>query len=260
MFEKDGTLMNILEQLSSTPLDLISGIIILFVAGMSIFFLIRSYRAGLALGMDKVKLKRTITSSVTFSILPSVSILLGVIALSGTLGIPLPWLRLSVVGALHYETSVADIAAKSIGLSGLNVSEMTLEAFTTIALLMTMGIIWGCVCSIFFGKSYSKKLQENSSKKGSGKSFGDRAMTAMFIGLITAYTGSYIGQLIQLKNGSLVVTGQYLQLIAFAFSALAMAVFTYFAEKKKMAWLDNFSIAGSMITGMAAAVIFGMIF
>ena len=252
--------MNILEQLSSTPLYLISGIIILFVAGMSIFFLIRSYRAGLALGMDKVKLKRAITSSVTFSILPSVSILLGVIALSGTLGIPLPWLRLSVVGALHYETSVADIAAKSIGLSGLNVSEMTLEAFTTIALLMTMGIIWGCVCSIFFGKSYSKKLQGNSSKKRSGKSIGDSAMTAMFIGLITAYTGSYIGQLIQLKNGSLVVTGQYLQLIAFAFSALAMAIFTYFAEKKKMAWLDNFSIAGSMLTGMAAAVIFGMIF
>ena len=32
------------------------------------------------------------------------------------------------------------------------------------------------------------------------------------------------------------------------------------AEKKKMVWLDNFSIAGSMLTGMAAAVIFGMIF
>ena len=252
--------MNILDQLSSTPLYLISGIIILFVAGMSIFFLIRSYRAGLALGMDKVKLKRAITSSVTFSILPSISILLGVIALSGTLGIPLPWLRLSVVGALHYETSVADIAAKSIGLSGLNVSEMTLEAFTTIALLMTMGIIWGCVCTVLFGKSYSKKLQGNKSKKGNSKSFVDSAMTAMFIGLITAYTGSYIGQLIQVQNGSLVVTGQYLQLVTFAFAALAMAVFTYFAEKKKKAWLDNFSIAGSMLVGMAAAVICGIIF
>lgn len=252
--------MKVLDRLSSTPLYLIAGIIILFVAVMSIFFLVRSYRAGLALGMDKVKLKRAITSSVTFSILPSISILLGVIALSGTLGIPLPWLRLSVIGALHYETSVADIAAKSIGLSGLNASEMTLEAFTTIALLMTMGIIWGCVCSIFFGKSYSKKLQGNPSKKSSGRSFGDSALTAMFIGLITAYTGSYIGQLVQIQNGSLVVTGQYLQLIAFAFAALAMAVFTYFAEKKNMTWLDNFSIAGSMLTGMAAAVIFGIIF
>lgn len=252
--------MNILDQLSSTPLYLISGIIILFVVGMSIFFLIRSYRAGLALGMDKVKLKRAITSSVTFSILPSVSILLGVIALSGTLGIPLPWLRLSVVGALHYETSVADIAAKSIGLSGLNASEMTLEAFVTIALLMTMGIIWGCVCAIFFGKAYNKKLSGNKSKKSGGRNFGDVAMTAMFIGLITAYTGSYIGQLVQFQNGALVVTGQYLQIVTFIFAALAMAVFTYFAEKKKMAWLDNFSIAGSMLVGMAAAVICGMIF
>ncbi len=252
--------MNVLDQLSSTPLYLISGVIILFVVVMSIFFMVRAYRAGIAIGMDKVKLKRAITSSVTFSILPSVSILLGVIALSGTLGIPLPWLRLSVIGALHYETSVADIAAKSIGLSGLNAAEMTLEAFTTIALLMTMGIIWGCLCTIFFGKSYNKKLQSSKTKKSGGRSFGDSAMTAMFIGLISAYTGSYIGQLIQVQNGSLVVTGEYLQLITFVFAALAMAVFTYFAEKKNMTWLDNFSIAGSMLTGMAAAVICGMIF
>lgn len=252
--------MNILDSLSSTPLYLISAFIILFVAIMSIFFLIRAYRAGIAIGMDKVKLKRAMTSSITFSLLPSISILLGVIALSGTLGIPLPWLRLSVVGALHYETSVADIAAKSIGLSGLNASEMTLEAFTTISLLMTMGIIWSCVCSIFFGKSYHKKLQNNNSKKSNKRNFGDIAMTAMFIGLISAYTGSYIGQLIQLQNGSLVITGEYLQLVTFIFAALAMSVFTYFAEKKKMAWLDNFSIAGSMIVGMAAAVICGMFF
>ncbi|MBR6637314.1 MAG: DUF5058 family protein [Lachnospiraceae bacterium] len=252
--------MNILDKLSSTPLYLISGIIILFVAGMSIFFMVRAYRAGIAIGMDKVKLKRTITSSFTFSLLPSISILLGVIALSGTLGIPLPWLRLSVIGALHYETSVADIAAKSIGLSGLNVDEMTLPAFTTIALLMSVGIIWGVVCMTLFGKSYSKKLQKSGPSKKGGRSFGDNAMTAMFIGLITAYTGSYIGQLIQIQDGALVVTGQYLQLVTFAFSAVAMAIFVYFAEKKKMAWLDNFSIAGSMLVGMTAAVICGIIF
>ncbi|MBE6948576.1 MAG: DUF5058 family protein [Ruminococcaceae bacterium] len=251
--------MNILDQLSSTPLYLISGIIILFVAAMSVFFLIRAYRAGLAIGMDKTKLKRTITSSVTFSILPSVSILLGVIALSGTLGIPLPWLRLSVIGALHYETSVADIAAKSAGLSGLNVDEMTLTAFVTIALLMAVGIIWGAVFMTLFGKKYSSKLQKKSGSSG-GRSFGDTAMTAMFIGLITAYIGSYVGQLVQVQSGSLVITGQYLQLVTLAFSALAMAVFVYFAENKKMAWLDNFSIAGSMLVGMAASVVCALIF
>lgn len=251
--------MSILEQLSSLPLYLISGAIILFVAGLSIFFMVRAYRAGLAIGMDKTKLKRTITSSITFTVLPSISILLGVVALSGTLGIPLPWLRLSVVGALHYETSVADIAAKSIGLSGLSAQEMTLNAFTTIALLMTVGIIWGMVCMILFGKKYCSKLQKTGKKSG-GRSFGDDAMTAMFIGLITAYIGSYIGQLVQLGSEGLVLTGQYLQLVALVFSALTMSVFVYFSEKKQKAWLDNFSIAGSMLVGMAAAVGCGVLF
>ena len=36
-----------------------------------------------------------------------------------------------------------------------------------------------------------------------------------------------------------------------------MAVFTYFSEKKGMEWLDNFSIAGSMLVGMLAAVLIG---
>ena len=251
--------MNVLDQLSSTPLYLISGVVILFVVAMSVFFMVRAYRAGIAIGMDRTKMKRAITSSVTFTFLPSVSILLGVIALSGTLGIPLPWLRLSVVGALHYETSVADIAAKSIGLSGLSAQEMTLEAFTTIALLMTAGIIWGVVCMAVFGKSYCNRLQR-SSGKSDGRSFGDMAMTAMFIGLITAYIGSYVGQFIQLQMGELVITGQYLQLVTLVFSGLTMAVFVYFAEKRQMAWLDNFSIAGSILAGMGAAVISNMLF
>ena len=252
--------MNILDLLSSSPLYLISGCVILFVIAMSIFFLIRAYRAGIAIGMDKVRLRRAVTSSVTFSVLPSISILLGVIALSGTLGIPLPWMRLSVIGALHYETSVADIAARAIGLSGLNAEEMTAQAFTTIALLMSVGIIWGCVCVALFGKKYQSKLQRSGGKKSGGRSFGDDAMTAMFIGLITAYIGSYVGQLVQLKSGQLVVTGEYLQLVALIASGLAMAGFSFLAEKKKIAWLDNFSIAGSMLVGMAAAVVCKMIF
>ena len=96
--------MSILSQLNSVPMYLICGGIIAFVAVVCVIFLVRAYRAGQALGMDTTKMKRTIISSATFSLLPSVGILLGVIALSGSLGTPWPWLRLSVIGALHYET------------------------------------------------------------------------------------------------------------------------------------------------------------
>lgn len=252
--------MDVLKQLNSLPLYLICGGIILFVMGFCVFFILRAYRAGLAMGMDQKKLRQVILASTTFTVLPSISILLGVIALSGSLGIPLPWLRLSVIGALHYEASVADIAARSLGLSGLNAAEMTTTAFTTIALLMTFGIIWGCVCMIFFGKGYSKKLQGSPNKKKSGRSFADDAMTAMFVGLISTYLGSYIGEFFQLSGGKPVVTGKYAQLVTLAAAAAAMGVFTWLSEKKQIAWLENFSVAGSMLCGMAAAVVCGILF
>ena len=94
--------MEILSQLNSPAMYLLCGAIILFVALVCVFFMIRAYRAGVAIGMDKTKMKRTITASATFAALPSVGILLGVIALSGSLGTPWSWLRLSVIGALHY--------------------------------------------------------------------------------------------------------------------------------------------------------------
>ena len=39
-----------------------------------------------------------------------------------------------------------------------------------------------------------------------------------------------------------------------AVSAAVMAIFEYLSSKKKLAWVDNFSIAASMLVGMAAAV------
>ena len=79
-----------ISQLNSVPLYLICGTIVAFVAAVCVVFMVRAYRAGITIGMDPVKLKRTLTSSVTFSILPSIGILLGVIAVSGSLGTPWP--------------------------------------------------------------------------------------------------------------------------------------------------------------------------
>lgn len=120
-----------LKQVNSLPFYLITGGVLLFILIMCVVFLVKSYRAGIAIGMDKKVMRRAIMSSATFSVLPGVSILLGVIALSGSLGVPLSWLRLSVVGALQYELNVAEIAATGMGLSGLKVSEMSIGAFTT---------------------------------------------------------------------------------------------------------------------------------
>lgn len=237
-----------LSQVNALPFYLIVGGVLLFIAVMCVVFLVKSYRAGIAIGMDKKVLKRAITSSATFTVLPSISILLGVIALSGTLGVPFSWLRLSVIGALQYELNVAEISATSIGLTGLKVSEMTVQAFSTIALVMTVGILGGVFCCIFGLKKYLGKVQKNTTQKKSGKpGFGAYATIAMFIGLCSAYIGSYVG--------TFTSSGNYLPLVVAGIAAVVMAIFEYFTQKKQMAWLDNFSVATSMLIGMIAAVL-----
>ena len=250
--------MTILSQLNSPAMYLICGGVILVVALICVLFMVRAYRAGLAIGMDATKMRRVIISSTTFTILPAVGILLGVIALSGSLGTPLPWLRLSVIGALHYETQVAQGAAESVGLSGLNAAEMTATAFSTIALVMSACIVGGILMSIFFTKRYTNRLSGSKSGSGGGLAggFGDKAMTAMFIGLVSAYIGNYVGQLVSGK-GLFTFAGSWLPIAVMAVAAIAMAFFIWLAEKKNAAWVENFSIAGSMLAGMIAAVLIG---
>lgn len=224
-----------------------------FITVMCFVFLVKSYRAGIRLGMDKKVLVKTITASATFTLLPSISILLGVVALSGTLGVPFSWLRLSVVGALQYELNVAEIAAQSYGLSGLRLEEMSMSAFVTVALVMTAGILGGVLCCIVFLKKYLNRVQKAPKKESSGKTgFGSHATTAMFIGLCGAYIGSYVGKAVP-REGS-----DWMPLAVAAISAAAMAVFEFFIQKKGKAVLENFSLAASMLIAMAAAVMIRM--
>ncbi len=257
---------SVLSRLNGGAVWLVCGIIVAFIAVVCVVFMVRSWRAGKALGMDPVRMRRAVTSSATFSILPSLGILLGVLALSGSLGTPWPWLRLSVIGALHYETVVAEGAAEQAGVR-LSGEAMTIEAFSTIMLLMSACIVVGMILAIFFNKRYLRRLQSRKPVP-SGKSaggFGDRAMVAMFIGLVSAYIGSYIGGFISQKP-SAEAAGEYVSarfsflgdwtpLVAAAASAAAMGVFIWLKEKKGLDWVENFAVAGSMLVGMAAAVL-----
>ncbi len=245
-----------LSTVNSIPFYAIVALVLAFVVAMCVIFLVKSYKAGIALGMDPKDLKKVMTSSATFTLLPSISILLGVIALSGTLGVPFSWLRLSVIGSLSYELNVAEIAATAYGLTGLRVDQMSIPAFVTIALVMTAGILGGLFCSIFFLKKYLGKLSSKPKKTEAGEkkpSFGDHATTAMFVGLCAAYIGSYVGCL---------MPGEYydiMPLFTAIVAAIVMAIFEFLIQKKDMKVLENFSLAASMLVAMAAAVVFQLL-
>ncbi len=239
----------------------IGAFVALFIIGGSLFFAFKAYRQSMILGMSKTAIRKTVISSVSFSILPSIGIFIGVITMSGLLGIPLPWIRLSVLGALHYE-----LTAVSAATNGITAATMTTQNFVTIAFVMTISIIWGCLFALFFFKRYQKQVVDKVAED-QGNGFGRLLFQSVFIGLVSAYFGDAFAKMInyQVKE---VVDGQYtgntidattfVPIIVFLTSMLVMAFFDYLVKKKNVKWLENFQLSLSMIVGMTVAVLLGL--
>ena len=136
-------------------LFVIAGIIVAVVVAQSGFFLVRAWRRALELGMSKTTLKKTVTSAAVFTIAPAVSILVGVLVLSKKLGIALPWLRLSIIGSLSYETVAAETTLEQIDLAP-GAAVTSASQFVTVLWVMTLGIIVG----LFMVPIFAKKIQK----------------------------------------------------------------------------------------------------
>src|SRR5690625_5909705 len=72
------------------------------VAIQSIFFIFVAWRRGKEVGLTKKVMRRTVTNSAIFSVVPSLPIIVMMLELSQALGRYFPWLRLSVeIGRAH---------------------------------------------------------------------------------------------------------------------------------------------------------------
>ena len=253
---------------------LMYGLIVAFVTFESIFYLVRSILRAKKLNMDMGKIKKVITSSVSFSILPAIGIGIGVVTLVGALGIAFPAIRLSVIGSLQYEAQMADGAATAVGGSMTNlIGNMTADDFLTIAVVMTVGIIWGpLLVSLFFKKLQPKfsKLAAVSLKSenemllddGKKNNIGDLIFSVVFIGLVLGYLAMAISTIFgttKLADGTKIsnmhtIYGYY-NLIAVVVAAILMAIFEFLMKNPKMKWLSDLSIPVSMLVAMGVVAI-----
>lgn len=237
---------------NSPILFVIVGAIIALVLGQSIFFLVKAVKRAKQLGISSSTVKKTVSSAAVFTIAPAVAVLVGVVALSKSLGLPLPWLRLSVIGSITYETVAASNAleAAEIG-AGSTIADPSI--FATVAWVMTVGIAAGLILVPFV----TKKLQTGMTKIGmKDKKWGEIFNNAMFLGMISAFLG-YV-----FCDVALVVKGDMSGLIpvaVMAVSAVVMAICGTIATKAKIRWLTDYALPLSLIAGMASAIPFTMI-
>ena len=230
-------------------LFVIVGAIITLVLAQSVYFLVRAMRRARQLGISKSMLGKIISSAAIFTIAPAVAILVGVIALSKSLGLALPWLRLSVIGSITYETVAAGNAIEA---AGQTMSELVSapSIFITIAWVMTVGIAAGLILVPFV----TKKLQGGMSKIGmKDKRWGEIFNNAMFLGMISAFLGYVFCDVGLLFKGD--ASGLIPVCVMFT-SAAVMAVLGILATKTKIRWLTDYALPVSLIAGMASAIPF----
>ena len=229
---------------SSTFLFVLAGLVIVFVIAQSVFFLVRAYRRGKALNMDMKQIRKMMISTAVFTFAPAVSILLGVITLSKFLGLPLPWLRLSVIGAITYELPAATTTANALGISSLSTTITDPEVYTAIAWVMTLGIFLGLIWVPLF----IKKIQGGLVKlKNKDSKWGDIVMTALFLGMISAFLGMVFADIRDGLKG-------WIPIFVLLFSAFLMGICGILVKKCNMKWLENYALPISMLGAMVFAV------
>ena len=244
-------------------LFLFVGIVILTVLAQSVYFLIKAIRRAKVIGMDSKKIKKTIITAAVFTIAPAVSIVIAIISLSQSLGIALPWLRLSVIGSLSYEAIAAANAASGMGVKLSDLAgNMTASQYVTISIVMTVSILVGIWLVPVLGKKIQSGLVSFEKKD---KKWSDIMQNALFIGMISAFVCfvfSDISRLWLSENGVYTnsdgemfsSTSGLIPVVVMAVAALIMAVCGLLMKKLNWKWLNDYALPISMVLGMASAI------
>lgn len=229
-------------------LFVIAGIIVALVLGQSIYFLIKALNHGKKIGMQKETLKKVAVTAAIFTIAPAIAIVISVITLSKDLGLPLPWLRLSVVGSLSYETVAATNAESAMGLTFGQVSNLSAQQYVTIASVMTLSIMVGIWLLPLIGK---KILNGVINLEKRDKKWADIFQNAMFIGMISAFVGYVFCDVSKISTGD--ATG-FIPVCVFFIAALIMALCGILMKKTGKRWISDYALPISLIVGMLSAI------
>ena len=246
-------------------LFVIAGLLIAVVLGQSVFFLVKALRRSKQLGMDQGKIRKTVISAAIFTLAPAVAIVISVMVLSKTLGLPLPWLRLSVVGSMSYETVAATNALSAMG-ETLGSGSLSAQQYVNVLTVMTISIMLGIWLVPLIGKKLQTGMKSLANRDAK---WADIFSNSLFIGMIAAFLGFVFCDVSRLwtadENGIVTVVkkGEQLRYTAtsglipvcvMGVSALVMVVCGLLMRKPKLKWLSEYALPISLILGMASAI------
>jgi hypothetical protein len=215
-------------------------IIILVIMIQAILFIRLAWKEGKRIGLSSKRMLQGLRAGMVAAIIPSISIVIALIAMSGALGIPFPWIRLSVIGSAPYELIAAGIGATSMGVKSLGGEGYNQYVFANSAWVMTIGAMWSGLIVFFFLKKIKKQYAKIERKDPNWMKI---ISLAAFFGVVCIFLPQPI------------VAGG-VPLITTITGAILMIIFAFLIKKFELKWLREFALPFSMVGAMASAIIF----
>lgn len=235
-----------MKEIANSPLLLILVVIgLLYIAGLSLLFMRKAYTNCLSLGITKETIHKVIKSSLVFSIVPSLSIVVGLLALIAVFGSIWPWWRLSVIGSLSYETLISSSVATALNYptSADMFNAGTPKEFGVLMILMSIGMLSGFLILIPFGKKLSMSVNKSENSSTWKYVFSNLFLLTLFAVYIPVLL---IGDSVQ---AAVMLTGLVVAIILGILS-----------KKPKLHWLSDFIMAITMVVGMISSLFWVNIF
>ncbi|WP_407067159.1 DUF5058 family protein [Haloterrigena salinisoli] len=209
--------------------------VVLFQAAI---FLRRAWADGKEMGLSDGQLKTGFKTGVISAIGPAVAVLVGMLALIATVGGPVAWMRLTVIGSVAFELPAAELGVSQFGYS-LGDGDITETAYATAVWSMTLGGTGWLLVSAF-GTPHMEKARQ---KLGNGKEklipiISSAAMLGAFAYFLTGEVAAGTPE-----TGSVAVGG------------LVMLVLLRIADKRDIQWLREWALGTAMIVGLLVGVV-----
>ena len=199
----------------------------------AVVFARKAYSSGEKVGLTKTQMKEAIRSSAITSIGPSIVILTGMLTLLITVGGPMAWMRLSLIGSVMFEAAAASIGTMQVGVT-LGVDPMTIEALVMAVWTMILGSIGWVLFSTISANRMDKI--EHKLSKGNGAVMIAIASAA----IIGVFASSTAGNLVKMdKNTLSCIVG-----------AVVMAIMILITNKLKAKRLAEWNLTIAIIVAL----------
>ena len=208
-------------------------IVVVFVQAIRLTLL--SFRAGEKIGMKREDMILALRTGIISALVPSIAILVGVAVLIPKLGVPFPWMRLSVIGSVIYELFAIEIAATAMGLKD-STAAFGGEVYSLAVWTMSMGFIF-CLLFVAFFTPKMKKIKDKIG--GSDEGWMSVMNSAAFFGAFGFLWAQPIA-----RGG--------LPLIALLGGFAIMVMLQMAIRFGQQQWLKEWALSVSIIAGMTA--------